>query len=765
MRQRIKISDDWWFQKDPGNGDKEAPWKKVTIPHTWNGIDGANGFDYAKGVYCYHKEIRLETEDLLKKIYLEFEGVNSIADVSVNGHFVGQHRGGFSAFRFEVSNYLVANQGNLIEVKVDNRVAEDVYPQMADFTFFGGIYRDVWLVLVDELHVDLMDMGSSGVYLTQKEVSQEIAHVEVKTRVVNQSKWSQSFRLWVEARNANGEVVAYQGKDLELVSDGLEEILLPLQIIEPILWNGKENPYQYQFRIQVQAYNEVIDEVEIKTGLRFFEVDPEKGFLLNGEAMRLNGVSRHQDRMGKGWAISYEDMEEDMALIHEIGANSIRLAHYQHHAYFYDLCDREGMVIWAEIPFISVMSKTELEGSNAKSQMIELIRQNYNHPSVFFWGIQNEIQIGGERPEVRRLVRELNEITKKEDPTRLTTLANVMFVGEEDEYNTITDIVGYNKYYGWYQGKAEDFAPWLDYFHKVNPKIALGISEYGAEGILKYHSETPEVKDYTEEYHALYHETVWKIFEKRNWLWSTYVWNMFDFGANIRDEGGVKGRNNKGLVTYDRKIKKDAFYMYKAHWSKEKFVHITSKRFLERTRHLIQVKVYSNCEEVRLYVNGELAGSKDGDKKIFVFENIHLKKGQNRIQAVVGKAQELSDTAYFTLVEEENPSYKAPEAKGGVVSNWFSMPEDVKELSSSQDKVESLVIPEGVYSTKDSLDTLMKQVETKKILIKYLGDFEQHPMYGMLSGMTFDLLADMEPKTFNLSFINRLNRELIQIKK
>lgn len=461
-----------------------------------------------------------------------------------------------------------------------------------------------------------------------------------------------------------------------------------------------------------------------------------------------------------GWAITKKEHKEDMEIIKEVGANSIRLAHYQHDQYFYDLCDTEGMVVWAEIPFISIMSKNELEGINAKQQMIELIRQNYNHPSIIFWGVQNEIQIGGERPEVRRLVSELNELTKKEDPTRLTTMANVMFVGNKDKYNYVTDTIGYNKYYGWYVGKSEDFGPWLDDFHKTNPNVKLGISEYGAEGIIQYHNNDPKVKDYSEEYHALYHETVWKIFEKRPYLWSTYVWNMFDFGANIRNEGGVKGRNNKGLVTYDRKVRKDAFYMYKAHWSGEKFVHITSKRFVDRVEDKIKVKIYSNCKEVTLYVNGVETSTKVSDEKVFIFEDIALKDGINEIKAVAfNEGVKLEDIARFNKVNEPNMSYKAPEEEGGSVSNWFEMP-DLGDV-----EVEEITITDDVYSTECSLGELLENKDTKAVIDKYLVGIEEHPMLEMAKGMPIDNLAEIAPEQFNEKMMYTLNRELTKIKR
>ncbi len=766
MRSIRNINDQWQFIKEDINvaevvSEPANNWSEISLPHTWNAVDGANGFDYFKGACWYRKEISLTQDDIGRRIFIEFKGAGSVADVYMNGEHMGQHRGAFSTFRFDVTDH-ISSGSNTLAVRVDNTVVEDVYPQVADFTFFGGLYRDVNLIVTDQIHIDLMDHGASGVYIAQDSVSEEKAILPVKVLVKNEEEEETHVRVWVDFIDAEGIVQAYAAKEVDLGAGECKEVKLTLQMDSPVLWHGRNNPYMYTAEVSVQCYNDTVDKVSTPIGLRYFEVDPEKGFYLNGEQLRLNGVSRHQDRKDKGWAISEQDHQEDMALIKEVGATSIRLAHYQHDQFFYDLCDQEGMVVWAEIPFISVMSKTELEGINPKQQMIELIRQNYNHPSIFFWGVQNEIQIGGDRPEIRRLVKELNALTKKEDSTRLTTMANVMFVPDDDEYNHMTDIIGYNKYYGWYQGKAEDFEPWLDGFHKTNPDVSLCISEYGAEGIIRYHSETPEVKDYTEEYHALYHEKVWKIFREREYLWATYVWNMFDFGANIRDEGGVKGRNNKGLVTYDRKVKKDAFYMYKSQWSKEPFVHIGSRRFIERAQDMIDVKVYTNCSHVVMTINGSQTIAKDNVDGIMTFEDIRLADGANVIQvkAVSEDGTVCRDLVQFELVSEANASYEAPESEGGIVSNWFQMPEDIEEVV-----IEPLEISDDVMSTKVPIKVLMSHPESRKIVNKYFGDVESQPMYGMMEGMSIDILADMDSKTFTDKLKYQLNKELIVIPK
>lgn len=765
MRKIININQGWKFIRQDkvhamAKVFNDESWEVVQVPHTWNAIDGANGFDFYKGACWYRKEFVLDRSAQGNKVFIEFEGSNSITDVYVNGHHMGQHRGGYSTFRFDISDVVEFGSKNTLSVKVDNTVVDDVYPQMADFTFYGGIYRDVNIVIANHVHFDLMDYGSQGIYIVQEEVSNEKANVTIKSRLVNDEAEEKKVRLWADLVDAEGKNVAYAAKEIVLAAGETKEVEMPIVIKDPTLWNGIKNPYMYVANVSLQSYNDTVDELTIPFGVRYFEVDADKGFFLNGEHLALNGVSRHQDRKDMGWAITEKEQEEDMELIKEVGATSIRLAHYQHNQYFYDLCDKEGMVIWAEIPFISVMSKTELEGINAKQQMMELIKQNFNHPSIIFWGVQNEIQISGERPELRKLVKELNELTKKEDPSRLTTMANVMFVKDEDEYNYMTDTVGYNKYFGWYNGEAEDFAGWLDGFHKTNPKVKLSISEYGAEGIIQYHSNDPKVKDYTEEYHALYHEKVWNIFSKRPFLWATYVWNMFDFGANIRDEGGVKGRNNKGLITYDRKIKKDAFYMYKANWSDEKFVHITSKRFVDRADAEINVKIYSNCDEVTLYVNDSEVVTKTSDDRVFTFEHIALKDGVNEVKAIGNHEGDIfTDVARFNKVKEPNESYVGPEDEGGPVANWFEMP-DLDDVV-----VEELTITDDVYSTRCTFGQLFENEESKSVLKKYLGNMEEHPMFGMAQGFIVEDMAQIAPEQFNAKLLYTLNKELTKIRK
>ncbi|MGL6106085.1 glycoside hydrolase family 2 protein [Romboutsia sp.] len=767
MRNIVNINSNWKFIKEDIKdayiaGIDTANWEDVQIPHTWNAIDGIDGGnDFFKGACWYRKDLFVNKDCENKKIFLEFNGSNSVTNVYLNGQHLGEHKGGYSIFRFDITDIVEFGKNNTIAVKADNTIVDDIYPIWADFTFYGGIYRDVNLVVVEPTHFELMDNGSKGIFVSQDEITKENAKISVKTLIKNDSDNEEAVRLWIDVLDKEENVVKYTAKDLVLQPKEVKEVTLSMNIENPILWNGVKNPYLYNVKVNMMRENDVIDEIEIPTGLRFYSFDAKDGFFLNGEYVRLNGVSRHQDMKDKGWALTKEDHIRDMELIKEVGANSIRLAHYQHDQFFYDLCDREGMIIWAEIPFISIMSKTDLHGLNAKSQLVELIRQNFNHSSIVMWGVQNEIQIGGMTDELRTLVQELHELAKAEDNTRLTTQAQVMMVPNDDEFHTYTDIMAYNKYYGWYQGEAEEFAPWLDEFHKLNPNTCVGISEYGAEGILKYHTDTPEVKDYTEEYHALYHEKVMNIFNERPFVWGTYVWNFFDFGSDFRDEGGVKGRNNKGLVTFDRKVKKDAFYLYKALWSNEKFVHIGSKRYIDRELEAINIKVYSNLEEVTLYVNNKEIATLTG-KTVFNFENVALEAGQNDIK-VIAKSSDvvLTDIAMFNKVDERNEVYNCPEEKGGIVTNWFE--DDSNKLDGVV--VEELEIGDDVYSTKCKIKDLLANEQTKVIIEEYFKAMLDNPMMGMLEGMSINELAQLSDGQINDKLIYVLNKELIKIKK
>ncbi len=631
MRETKIINSNWSFTK-------QGETVTVDLPHTWNGKDGQDGGnDYYRGTCIYEKDLKKEDFPAGEEIYLQFDGVNSSATVYFNGEKLTVHHGGYSTFRVKLENI---KDENKIKVEVDNSPNDFVYPQQADFTFYGGIYRSVTLIGVSHNHFSLDRFGSDAIAVTP-DIKGNIAYVNVKTFT-----------------QETGEIHAFvDGK--ELVGDDVN-----FQIENPHLWDGTNDPFLYTAKAQLVVDGVVEDEVSARFGIRSFKIDPDKGFILNGREYPLRGVSRHQDRPEIGNALSYEHHKEDMDLICEMGANTIRLAHYQHAQEFYDLCDERGIVVWAEIPYISNHLENGVE--NTKTQMTELIYQNYNHPSIVVWGLSNEITMSGSNKAISENHRMLNSLAHSLDRTRPTTVAVVTTCSIDDEYVHISDVVSYNHYFGWYGGKVDMYGPWFDKFHKKYPDTPIGISEYGCEA-LNWHTSNPEQGDYTEEYQAYYHEEVIKQIIDRPYLWATHVWNMFDFAADARAEGGENGMNHKGLVTFDRKYKKDSFYAYKAWLSTEPVLHICSKRYVDRVEEKTSVTVYSNLDEVELFINGESIGvQKKGKYPFFRFEVPNV--GESVITA---KAGTLTDESHIRKVDKFNEAYRMKEE--GAVINWFEI--------------------------------------------------------------------------------------------
>ena len=685
MREIININNGWKFTTESVKGSCPSrpgfKWKNVNLPHTWNNLDGQDGgFDFYRGKCWYMNSVKVDIGPE-EEAYLEFLGAEAVADVYVNDKKVCTHKGGFSTFRCNITPYLVKGNAK-IAVAVDNSQSSEVYPQTADFTFYGGLYRDVNIIIVNKAHFDLDYYGTPGVAVTPVVNEDGTATVKVDAFVSGATK---DCSVLVETAGQSA-----------IIKNG--ETSCEFVIENPHLWNGRIDPFLYTLTAKVLINGYPVDDVTVKYGIRTFSVDPKKGFFLNGKSYPLRGVSRHQDRENMGWAITEKEHREDMELIAEVGANTIRLAHYQHSQTFYDLCDEYGMIIWAEIPFISAFMPGDAARDNTISQMKELVLQNYNHPSIVCWGVANEITIGGEDPALIENIRALNDLCHELDKTRLTTIANLTMVENDSVFNQITDIISYNHYFGWYMGEVADNGPWLDKFHEEYPNICLGLSEYGCEGILKYHNDDPKVQDYSEEYQAYYHEKMLETFETRPYLWSTHVWNMFDFGSDMRDEGGVKGRNNKGLVTFDRTTKKDSFFIYKAYWTTDSFVHICSKRYVDRTTDTISVKVYSNSDEVTLEVNGVKVGTQKGNK-VFVFDNVPLKTGNNTVKAFTADCQ---DFAEFNRTDVANESYVLKDSRTGLnVANWF------EDMSSEGE----LTFNEGYFSINDKIGDIMKTPE------------------------------------------------------
>ena len=638
MRSTTKLMKNWQFTGPDGKTTA------VDLPHTWNNIDGQDGGnDYWRGTCIYKMQFTAPAFDKnTQQVWLQFEGVNASAKVTLNGVEVARHDGGYSTFRADVTA-LLADSNELI-VEADNSKNDRVYPQKADFTFYGGIYRDVSLLVVSRNHIALGYLGGPGVQITPT-VNGANADIEVKT--------------WMEG-DGEVEFSIYDAAGAEVLTGKGRDTTVTLE--HPHLWDGVRDPYLYTCAVRLVLNGEVQDEVRQRFGVRSFSVDPKQGFFLNGRPYPLHGVSRHQDRKGLGNAITREMHDEDMQLIKELGANTIRLAHYQHDQYFYDLCDEAGMVVWAEIPYISEHMPNGRE--NTISQMKELIVQNYNHACIVCWGVSNEITISTkDNRDMRDNHHVLNDLCHEMDKTRLTTLACYAMCGPFNPVAHITDLVSWNLYLGWYVPGLFLNDLWMDFFHLCYPNRALGFSEYGAEGMPNLHSSHPRRGDHTEEYQAIYHEYMLRCFDRHKWLWATHVWNMYDFAADARDQGGEPGMNHKGLVTFDRKTKKDSFYIYKAWWSDEPFVHICSKRYADRTENEIEVKVYSNQKQVSLYVNGEKLSEQEGEH-IFKFR-VKL-NGETKVQAVAGDS---IDDAVFRKVDAPNPDYKLTKKKS-TSANW-----------------------------------------------------------------------------------------------
>lgn len=643
MRKIILLDKNWTFYKNPDSTQGE----EVSLPHTWNAVDGQDGGnDYYRGTCkyeCHFSRPELETDG---KAYLEFDGAAMTADVVINGTKAVHHEGGYGAFRADITQYL--KDENKLEVYVDNSDNTKVYPQKADFTFYGGLYRMVKLVTVSKNHFELDYAGGTGIKVTPEVTLTDAAAKKADAKV--------TVELWMVG-DAEAVTVTIDGQQKETpVENGYAKAVFDLANVH--LWDGVDDPYLYTAKAELSDG----DIVETTFGCRSFSIDPQKGFFLNGRSYPLRGVSRHQDRAGAGNALTHEMHREDMEIIKELGANTIRLAHYQHAQEFYDLCDENGMIVWAEIPYITMHMSDGTE--NTLSQMRELVVQNYNHPSIVCWGLSNEITAASAvNEELLENHRKLNDLCHALDMTRPTVMADVFMLETDSPMLEIPDMNSYNLYFGWYLGELEQNDSFFDAYHTTYPDRVIGLSEYGADANPAYHSAKPERGDYTEEYQCIYHEHMAKMIEERPYLWATHVWNLFDFAADGRDEGGKHGVNQKGLVTIDRKLKKDAFYLYKAYWSKTPFVHVCGRRYVERTEDVTEIKVYSNEQSVTLFVDGVERETSEGSK-VFKFK-VPI-TGTHKIRAVSGTCE---DEITVKKVQKSNQDYIFN--KQGDVVNWF----------------------------------------------------------------------------------------------
>ena len=674
MRTVYNYNANWAFSKEATSLPAEFPvnWEQICLPHSWNAIDGQDGGnDYFRGTAYYAKQLDKQELPAADRYYLEIRGANSSADVYTGGKHMAHHDGGYSTWRVDITGQLQNDE--LLVIAVDNSPNDRVYPQMADFTFYGGLYRDVNIICVNESHFDLDYYGTPGIKVTPI-VNGTAANVEVEVYLTNK-KAGQTVSCQI--LDADGNTVAIKESADTKFSFRIENVHK---------WHGRKDPYLYTAKALLVSDGNVLDAVTARFGCRSYQIDPENGFILNGEEYPLRGVSRHQDRLGIGNALLPEHHKEDMDLICEVGATTIRLAHYQHDQYFYDLCDERGLVIWAEIPYISSHMPTGRE--NTISQMKELIIQNYNHPSIVVWGLSNEISINGATPDLIENHHILNNMCHEMDATRLTTMAVVSMCSMDSEYVHIPDTVSYNHYFGWYGGETSMNGPWFDKFHAKYPNTPIGCSEYGCEA-LNWHTSDPKQGDYTEEYQAYYHEELIRQLFTRKYMWATHVWNMFDFGADARAEGGENGQNHKGLITMDRKYKKDAFYAYKAWLNPEPMVHICGKRYVDRVEDVTKVTVYSNLPSVELFANGESLGVKEAADHFFYFDVPNA--GETTL---VAKAGELTDESFIRKVDTFNEAYRLVEK--GAILNWFDNNER-----------------EGYFSLNDKMGDIMATLRGK----------------------------------------------------
>ena len=743
MRETVNLNRKWAFIMGSEDVPKATPSPAcyVNLPHTWNAIDGQDGGnDYTRGLCWYVKTLSREEIPQNKRLFLEINGANSSADLYVNGAHIAHHDGGYSTWRADITDAAGTSGDVLLVLGVDNSAKETVYPQMADFTFYGGLYRDVNLIAVPESHFDLTYYGGPGIAVTPV---MEGDDARVTTHVyLTDAQPSQTLHY-----------VLRDGEDREIAHADLSAQQTQWETVIPKAhrWDGRKDPYLYTAEVTLIDGDVGLDRVSARFGCRSFAIDPQKGFFLNGRSYPLHGVSRHQDRWGIGNALLPEHHREDMDLICEVGANTIRLAHYQHDQFFYDLCDERGMIVWAEIPYISRhMNRAD---ENAVAQMKELITQNYNHPSIVVWGLSNEITMTmTDEADMLRVHRALNDLCHEMDKTRLTTLAAVSPCPINAMVVHIPDVVSYNHYFGWYGGDPSMNGPWFDRFHEAYPNTPIGMSEYGCEA-LNWHTSDPRQGDYTEEYQAHYHEELIRQLFTRPYIWATHVWNMFDFGADARAEGGENGQNHKGLVTFDRKYKKDAFYAYKAWLSDEPFVHLCGKRYVDRVEDVTRVTVYSNLPEVTLLVNGKALETKAAPDHFFYFDVPN--RDESRLTAIAGDCR---DESVIRKVDAFNERYRLREK--GAVLNWF----DVSE-------------PEGRFSLNDRIGDICAVPQGKAVIDELLSKFSGGTAAGfeitdgmreMMNGFTVLRMTSLMGTTGaspDKEALLSLNQKLNQIKK
>ena len=646
IRRDTPLVDGWRFIKSDVTGAEQESfddqsWDVISIPHTWNARDGQDGgSDYYRGPGFYRRHFSINTSEAGRQLFIHFNGVNTVADVWVNGVYLGQHRGGFGMFRFEMTSAVRVGGDNVLAVRVSNAPFPDLAPLTADFTFFGGIYRGVHVLTVDPVHVLMSNYASPGIFLTPSNVTATSATLTIRGDVYNGDTSAQDIEIQTTVVGVDQSVLTVLNTALHAEAHSSVSFSAQTSVSNPHLWQGRVDPYVYKTYTVVSTGGQARDIIVQPLGFRSFRVDAEQGFFLNEKYLDLHGVSRHQDLLDHGWATSWDDDDRDFSLISEIGATAVRLAHYQYNQHVYDLTDKLGLVVWAEIPNIDSVHATPEYLATSQDQLLELIRQNYNHPSIVFWSVGNELGASaGSDPT--STVQSLNTLARAEDPGRFTALATFSGIDGVTVRST-TDVIGYNVYLGWYGGSPSDFTDYIDGLHQSLSGRPLCVSEYGAGASVRHNQSPPSQPDpggpfHPEEWQSLFHETYWKAMKSRRYLWGKFVWNMFDFASDGRSEGDTPGRNDKGLMTYDRKTRKDSFYWYKANWSNLPTVYITQQRYNPRPGGKIIVRVYSSLAQIELKVNGVSQGIQTSNEHIFSF-NITLPPGATTFVEACGNA-------------------------------------------------------------------------------------------------------------------------------
>ena len=735
MRTAIDFSKDWFFlRRDADVEAVLAEGIRISLPHTWNALDGQDGGnDYYRGTCQYAKRFDMPQAEADDEVWLEFQGVAMTAVVKLNGDVIGRHEGGYSTFRLNLTQSL--KKHNLLSVAVNNGHNDRVYPQKADFTFYGGIYRDVKLIIVHRQHFAMTPHGTPGMKITP---------------ILSRNSATVKLEAWM----TGGEAVQFSASGQVVSAPVVDGYATGTIVIDrPRLWDGVNDPFLYVAMAELVHGGHVTDRIESTFGCRTIAFDAENGFILNGRPYRLCGAARHQDREGVGSALTRADHEEDMALLREMGANTVRLGHYQHDSYFYDLCDQYGLVVWAEIPYIT--SHLAAGNENAADQLTELILQNYNHPSIICWGLSNEITVAtGVTDAIQENHRLLNELAHALDETRPTAMAHAFMLDFTDPFVMLTDIRSYNLYYGWYLGDMAQNDAWLDDFHARHPDAIIGLSEYGADANPAYQSANPERGDWSESYQAAYHEHMLKMWQARPYIWAMHAWNMFDFGADGRGEGGKPGQNQKGLVTFDRKLKKDAFFLYKAYLSKEPFVHLCGRRYVDRCEGVTEIKVYSNQPSVTLRADGKLLGTQNGDK-VFSFQ-VPLSSRH----VIVAQSGSLYDTIEIRKAHTPNPTYIS---EGGQVENWFDRSNEIAR--------------DGYYSILDTVSAIKSNAQGAAVLAAVMiqvarsyGDVAQdvvlpEPIQRQMDAMPLAKFLRQAGKVATAAMVQELNHALNKIEK